>query len=162
MKALILYRSYYGNTKQVADFLARQLMSQGHEAMVQDLQQKLPDLATFDLVMVGAPTRMARVTGKATSVVKHLGKKGFAGKPVAVFDTFGPVPVDPEEQAKNRKWFYPGAAGIMHQVAEEQGLRVYPEVLRCEVVAFKGPLKEQQLEKAAAFLKDLLAWLTVK
>ena len=44
MKALVLFISHYGNTKQVAETIAKQITDSGHEAVVQDLRQKLPDL----------------------------------------------------------------------------------------------------------------------
>jgi len=34
MKALILYRSYYGNTKQVAEVIAKQIRTGDHESTV--------------------------------------------------------------------------------------------------------------------------------
>jgi hypothetical protein len=163
MKGLVLFRSHYGNTKQVAESIAQQMTALGQEAIVQDLRQKLPDLQGLDFVMIGAPTRFARVTGKALRVLKQLRKKGFTEKPVAIFDTYGPVPTDPKELEKGRKWLYPGAAGIMQKVAKEQGLNVYPETLRCEVQGgLKGPLADHQLEKAAAFTKEFLLTIAKK
>jgi menaquinone-dependent protoporphyrinogen IX oxidase len=38
MKALVLYRSYHGNTKQVADKIAKELATKGVESAVQDLR----------------------------------------------------------------------------------------------------------------------------
>jgi flavodoxin len=161
MKGLVLFRSHYGNTKRVAEGIAEQSTSMGHEAVVQDVRQKLPDLQGFDFVMVGSPTRFARADGKASGALKQLRKKGFTGKPVVVFDTYGPVPTDPKELEKSRKWLYPGAAGKMQKLAEEQGLNVYPETLRCEVQGnMKGPLAEHQLEKAALFTKTFIEKLT--
>jgi flavodoxin len=159
MKALVLFRSFYGNTKQVAESIAQQITSLGHEAIVQDLRQRLPDLKSFDFIIIGAPTRMARVTGKALRVLKQLRKKGFAGKPVAIFDTYGPVPTKPEELEKGRKWLYPGAAGIMQKVAKNQGLNVYAEILRCEVQGLKGPLADHQQVKIASFTKEFISKL---
>jgi flavodoxin len=157
MKGLILFRSHYGNTKQVAEAVAEQITSMGHEAVVQDVRQKLPDLQDFDFVMVGSPTRFARADGKALGALKQLRKKGFTKKPVGVFDTYGPVPADPKELEKSRKWLYPGAAGKMQKLAEEQGLNVYPETLRCEVQGnMKGPLAEHQLEKTASFASNFI------
>jgi flavodoxin len=158
MKGLVLFISHYGNTKQVAETIAKQITDSGHEAIAYDLQRKLPDLQGFDFFLVGSPTRFARLNGKAVNALKQLPKKGLTEKPVAVFDTYGPVPTKPEELEKGRKWLYPGAAGIMQKVAKEQGLNVYTETLRCEVVGgLKGPLAEHQLEKAASFTKEFLA-----
>jgi flavodoxin len=158
MKGLVLFRSHYGNTKQVADSIAQQITALDHEAIVQDVRQKLPDLQSFDFVMVGSPTRFARADGKALRVLKELKKKGFTKKPVAIFDTYGPVPTDPIELEKGKKWLYPGAAGKMLKMAKEQGLNVHPETLRCEVQGgMKGPLAEHQLEKAGSFAKEFLS-----
>jgi menaquinone-dependent protoporphyrinogen IX oxidase len=159
MKGLILFRSHYGNTKQVAYAMAAVIQGLGHEPVVQDLRRKLPDLQSFDFVLIGAPTRMARVTRKAVRVLKRLRKRGLGDKPLAVFDTYGPVPAKPEELEKAKKWLYPGAAGIMQTAAKAQGLNVYPNTLRCEVAGMKGPLKEKELDRAAAFAKEFLAAL---
>ena len=157
MKTLVLYRSYYGNTKQVAESLSRKIQALGHESLVQDLRQKIPDPKELDLILIGAPTRMARVNGRALRVLKKLRKRGYGEKPVAIFDTYGPVPAAPEELEKSRKWLFPGAAGIMEKTAKARGLNVYPETLRCEVLSMKGHLKEHEQEKATAFVQSLVA-----
>ena len=163
MRGLILFRSHYGNTKQVAESLAQQITILGHETVIQDVRQKLPDLEGFDFVMIGSPTRFARADGKAISALKQLRKKGFTKKPVCVFDTYGPVPKDPKELEKNNKWLYPGAAGKMLKMAQEQGLNAYPETLRCEVQGgMKGPLADHQLEKAASFSKNFMSVISKK
>jgi hypothetical protein len=157
MKALVLYRSYHGNTKYVANSIAGQIRVQGHEADVRDLRRRLPDFGGIDAIFVGAPTRMARVGWRSRRVLKRIAKKGIGRKPVAIFDTFGPIPTTPEELEKGRKWLYPGAAGILQQKAKDLGLNVYPETLRCEVTGMKGPLKENESDKAVAFAKDILS-----
>lgn len=158
MKGLILFRSHYGNTRLVAEAIAKKVQELGHEAVLQDLRDKLPEMTGIDFVMIGAPTRFARVTGKALSQLKELRKKGMTRLPIAVFDTYGPVPTDRQKLEKSQKWLYPGAAGIMLRVAEEQGLNVYPKALRCEVrEGTKGPLADGQLEKAASFAEEFLA-----
>jgi flavodoxin len=162
MKALILFRSHYGNTQHVAETMARQITASGYEVVVQDLRQKLPDPQAFDFFLIGAPTRMAGVTSKALSIIKQLKKKGIGDKPIAIFDTYGPLPTKPEDIEKSKKWFYPGAAGRMHKFAEDMGLNVYQEALRCNVKEFKGPLAEGQVEKAEAFARQFLSTIGKK
>jgi len=162
MKALVLFRSHYGNTKQIAEGIAKELGTQDIETIVQDLRRKLPDLNDIDVSLIGAPTRMARVNRKALRVLKRLRKKGFTKKPVAIFDTFGPIPKTPEEMEKAKKWLYPGAAGLMQKAAKTLGLNVYAETLRCEVLGMKGPLAENELEKAAAFTKKFISTIGKK
>jgi flavodoxin len=157
MKALVLYRSYHGNTKQVAAGIAKELTTQGVDSAVQDLRRRLPDLNSFAVILIGSPTRMARVNRRARRVLKRIAKKGWGEKPIAVYDTYGPVPTDPKELEKGKKWLYPGAAGILYEAAKAQGLNVYPKTLRCEVKGMKGPLGDAELEKAASFAKELVS-----
>jgi menaquinone-dependent protoporphyrinogen IX oxidase len=157
MKSLVLFRSYHGNTKQVAEGIAKELGTQGIETIIQDLRRKLPDLSDIDFILIGSPTRMARVNRKALRVLKRLRKKGYSEKPLAIFDTYGPVPTKPEEMEKAKKWLYPGAAGIMQKAAKTLGLNVYSETLRCQVRGMKGPLADNELVKAASFIKEFLS-----
>lgn len=157
MHILVLYRSYHGNTRAVADAIAGRLRSRGHQADVRDVRQPLPDLSGVDRVLVGAPTRFARVSAAATSALRKLRRRGFGGKLVGVFDTYGPLPKTPEEERENRKWLEPGAAGILHRKAEALGLRVFPESLRCAVAEAYGPLAKGALEKAAGFAERFAA-----
>ncbi|HUI70513.1 MAG TPA: flavodoxin domain-containing protein [Spirochaetia bacterium] len=154
MKALILYRTYYGNTKIVAETIAHELTGLGYETTVQDLRGRLPNLESFTCAVVGAPTRMARVTRKALRVLRKLGRRGFGVKPVAIFDTYGPVPTGSEELEKAKRWIWPGAAGIMEKTAKDRGLNVFAKTLRCEVAGLKGPLAEHEKEKASVFARE--------
>jgi flavodoxin len=162
MKALVLFRSHYGNTKQVAEAIAGEITAMGHDSVVQDIRQRLPDPQSFDFILIGAPTRMGKVTRKALRVLKRFRKPGFARKPVAIFDTYGPLPTNPEELEKAKKWIYPGAAGIMQEAAKSLGLTVYPNTLRCEVKGMKGPLGDDELGKAAAFVREFVSTFSQK
>jgi flavodoxin len=162
VQALILFRSHYGNTRKVAEALAAELTALGHGSVVHDLRRKLPDPEGVDLVFIGAPTRMAKVTRRALRVLKRLGKRGFSRKPIAIFDTYGPLPAKPEDLEKGRKWLYPGAAGIMQNAARTIGLNVYPDTLRSEVKGMKGPLAEDALDRARAFVKEFISAVAQK
>ena len=158
MKALILYRTFYGNTRQVAEEIGRRLEAAGHQAQRCDLRrQRVPGLADFDLVLLGAPTRMARAGWRAMYALRRLRRKRLGARLLVIFDTYGPVPTDPAKLQESRKWLFPGAAGRLAEKAKRLGLNVYAQVLRCEVREMKGPLQEGEPEKIAAFVKELLA-----
>jgi flavorubredoxin len=157
MKALILYRSHFGNTRQVAEEIGRRLEATGHQAEACNLRQSIPNLSAFDLVLIGAPTRMARAGWRAMFALRRLRRMGIGTKPLAVFDTYGPVPTDPEKLQESQKWLYPGAAGKLADRARKLGLNVHAQVLRCEVKEMKGPLKEGELEKVASFVNEFAA-----
>ncbi|HUU05657.1 MAG TPA: flavodoxin domain-containing protein [Patescibacteria group bacterium] len=157
MKALVLYRSYHGNTRDVAEALAVEMTKLGLQAEVRDLRPPLPGLQDIDCVLIGAPTRMARVTWKARRALRRLRRIGLGAKPLAIFDTYGPLPADPAKLEEDRKWFYPGAAGRMQELAQKLGLNVFAKTLRCLVQGAKGPLQEGELEKAAQFAREFVA-----
>jgi len=158
MKALILYRSYHGNTKEVAEALGVRLKERGYEPVVQDVRQPLPDVRGFDIVLNGAPTRIKRANRQSMAVLRKLKSKGISSKPIAIFDTVAKIPTEPAELEKARAWLFPGAAGIMHKHAVDLGLNVYKETLRCEVNGMKGPLVDGAADKAKAFADDFAAF----
>jgi hypothetical protein len=158
MNTLILFRSYYGNTKQVAEAMAQRIRSAGHEVQVRDIRLRLPDLKEIDALIIGAPTRIGRVTRKARSVLRHLKRKGYGAKPIAVFDTIAMIPSTPKEMEESRKWLEPGAVGIMQRIARDNGLNLFPDTLRCEVVGMKGPISENAIGKAVAFATAFMSF----
>jgi len=157
MKALILYRSFFGNTKLVAETIEGRLREKGYQTIVQDVRQKLPDLQQVDIVLNGAPTRIKRANRRSVAVLKKLKSRGISTKPVAIFDTCGIIPTDPAKYEEARPWLIPGAAGIMHKAAVDLGLNVFKDTLRCEVNGMKGPLVENATQKAIAFTDAFLS-----
>jgi flavodoxin len=157
MKALVLYRSFFGNTKKVGEAIAGEIQAQGHDATVQDVRDPLPELSGVDLVVVGSPTRIKGANRRTRRAIRRLRRSGFEGRLVAVFDTYGPVPADPKELEKGRIWLFPGAAGALEKVAREQGLPLHEEALRCEVVDMKGPLADDAEAKATTFARSIVA-----
>ena len=131
MQILILYRSFHGTTKHAAEGMAEGLRSAGHEAKVQDVRAALPDLAGVEGVIIGAPTRFGRVSWRAKAALRRIARRRFGQRPVAVFDTYGPLPKTPREAEESRKWLKTGAAGILRAMAQGLGLNVQGEVLRC-------------------------------
>jgi len=157
MNVLILYRSYSGNTEKLAHLIAASLTHGGNASTVQDLRKRLPEAQSFDCVLMGAPTRMAGVTGRALGALKRLKKGGFAHKPIGFFDTYGPLPTNPQDLEAGRKWLYPGAVGKMLEAARKLGLRAHPETLRSTVTGLKGPLADDSPAAADSFVKNFLA-----
>ena len=162
MKILVLFRSHYGNTRRIAEAIAQQVKLSSHEAEVRDIRQRLPILQGVDGMVIGAPTRIGRVTHRAKSVLRHLKRKGFANKPLAVFDTIATIPTTPKELEESRRWIEPGAAGIMQKIARDCGLNLFPEALRCEVTGLKGPLAENAIGKAVAFTAAFISFAQSK
>jgi flavodoxin len=157
MYGLVLYRSHYGNTKRVAEELSTELEKSGVAVELRDLRRSLPSLDGVDFVFIGCPTRMARPGRAARTALRELARRRFYGRPVGVFDTYGPVSDDPETRLKSKHWLEPGAAGLLSMQAAELGLTLYPRVLRCEMSAYKGPLREGEVEKAREHAREFRA-----
>ena len=166
---LILFRSYFGNTKQVADAIAQQMKMAGHEVDIRDMRLGFPHLMDIDAIVMGAPTRRARVTRKAKSVLRTLKQRGYGNKPIALFDTISFSPPTPlsslllvsrsrEETENARKWHEPGAVGMMEKIARQYEMNLFPELLRCEVIGIKGPLAENATAQAAAFATAFISY----
>lgn len=158
MKGVVAYDSVYGNTQKVAEALAEEIRAQGHEAELLNLSQVLRPRAEGDFLMVGSPTRMKRMTRRTKSFLKHAGK-AFAGKPFAAFDTILAVPSDPDKMEKARRWTEHGAGPQIRELAEQGGMKAFPEVLRAEVVDVHGPLRTGTLDKSREFARRFLASL---
>ena len=162
MNGLIACDSYFGNTLQVAEALAEELRSAGHDVTVVDLHTqktdaRKPPAADAGFLGIGGPTRMARMSRRTRSFAKKLDAAAVAGRPIFVFDTYGPLDADPAENEKNKKWFYPGGGVKLKDALTEQGVGVYPEVLRCLVTDMKGPLVTEALGLAREFARRFAA-----
>jgi flavodoxin len=161
MKGLIIYRSHFGNTRLVAETLARQIEEMGHTTILQDLKHNRLEFQGLDFIMIGSPTRFARPDGKAIRALMELRKSNLIDLPLAIFDTFGPLPSGTQGVETKNRWLYPGAAGILLKTARAQGLKVYADSLRCTVQGGqKGPLGEHQLEHARAFAETFITHIS--
>jgi hypothetical protein len=105
---------------------------------------------------IGGTTRMAKMSRRTRSFARRLDATTAAGRPVFVFDTYGPLGADPADRT-NDKWFHPGGGMKLKEALTEQGVDVYPEVLRCLVTDMKGPLVTDALESAREFARRFAA-----
>jgi flavodoxin len=158
MNGLIACDSYFGNTLQVAEALAEELRAAGHDVTVVNLhEQKLnarkPLAADAGFLGIGGPTRMAKMSRRARSFARKLDAAAVAGRPVFVFDTYGPLDAEPAKNEENAKWFYPGGGEKLRRALTAQEIDVYPDVLRCLVTDMRGPLVTYALESARRFAR---------
>jgi flavorubredoxin len=151
MEVLVVYDSYYGNTKAVAEAIAEEVRSAGHEARVHSARKWLPENTRADMMMLGSPTRVARMTRSTKKVVKKLRGSSWGSKPIFTFDTVMPGVV-------GRPGTWGGTAGQkLHDLAKDMGLNVQEPVLHAEVTDMKGPLAADALEKAKVFAREAMS-----
>jgi len=159
VKGVVAYDSVYGNTKQVAEAIAEQIRSDGHEVELIALRDEGGVAPAGDFMFVGSPTRMGRMTKKAKEFVEGLDKEHWKSRPIVTFDTVGPLS---EDEEKRKKWLSridKSAATRMQELARQQGLSVHQEVLHVAVTGFKGPLASDALDMAKEFTHRFISTL---
>lgn len=86
-KAWVVYDSFFGNTKAVAEAVGDAL-SETHEVEVIDVKTSPgPVPVDVSLVVVGSPTRAFKPTAAISDWLKAQPRGSLAGKRIAAFDT---------------------------------------------------------------------------
>lgn len=158
MKGVVVYDTYYGNTKIVAEAIAEQLRAEGHEAELRNVREDYPAPPQGDFMFVGSPIRMGSVTGRTKRFVKRLDMAVWKDKPIVVFTTTAPMPKEPatDKQKENfRKWALNGGIKL-RDMAKGRGLSAVDNYLWVEVKDAKGPLVETGVEKTKQFTREMV------
>ncbi len=145
MNALIAFVSYHGNSKHVAETLAREVTSRGHQVQIVPVLQDQSRNDDWDVLFVCAPVRGGAVVGPARRFAARVARSGatFAlaithGAPLNHF--FSPV-------RSTRK---------LRRRLENRGMRALSDSLFFRVTETTGPL-EEGFEQKLADLADRLA-----
>jgi len=145
MKALIVYDSVYGNTEKIARAVAEAITPSGEVKVLGVGEANPSELASTDLLIVGSPTHAGRPTPAVQALLNKVPK--LQGINVAAFDT--------RSQSKLVKVFGNAAGRIARNLKGKGGnLIASPEGFL--VTGTKGPLKEGEMERAAAWAKGIL------
>lgn len=160
MKGVVVYDTYYGNTKRVAEAIAEQIKAEGHEAELRNVREKYPAPPSGDFMFVGSPIRFAKVTGRTSRFVKKMDRESWRNKPMAVFVTVAPPPENaPEkEKASAEKWVYSGGPKL-RDLAKDRGLNVVDKVLHVSVKDMKGPLADNAVEQTKEYVHEFVTTL---
>jgi flavodoxin len=148
MKGLIVFDSYFGNTKLVAEAIGEQIRADGHEAVVVSARDGRPWELTADILFVGSPTRLGKPSHRIRKFIKKLEEQRWSSKPMAAFDTYmAGAPNDPI------------ASNFIHERLKEKGLNVRSPPLKCLVTGTKGPLAADALDNAKRYTHEFLLTL---
>lgn len=153
MKALVVYDSVFGNTEKIAQAMAQAL---GSEA-VRVPSVTPQSLAGVTLLIVGSPTRAFRATPATMAWLKALPGNALTGVKVAAFDTR----ISAEESGSGVlklmvKVFGYAAKPILGALQKKGGQAVATDE-GFYVNASEGPLRDGELERAAAWAAKLAA-----
>ena len=147
MKALIIYDSVYGNTEKIARAMAEAITPPDEVKVLQAGEANPSELASITLLIVGSPTHGGRPTPAVQEFLNKDPKFSLQRINVAAFDT--------RIQTKLVGVFGYAAGRIANNLKKKGGTIIAsPEGFF--VTGSKGPLKEGELERAAAWAKGML------
>lgn len=161
MKGIVVYDTYYGNTKKVAEAIADQIRAQGHEAELRSLREKHESPPDGDFMFIGSPIRFARVSRRTRRFVRKIDRESWRNKPMAIFVTVAPPlsePTDEKKKASVQKWVYSGGPKL-RDLGKVRDLNVVDKVLHVSVKNSRGPLVDgwvdQVNEHVSAFVSAM-------
>jgi len=154
MKALVVYDSLYGNTEKIAEAIAEGINSTGDAIFRRANEVSLKDLESIDLLIVGAPTQAGRASQPLQAFLNRIPQNEISNINVAAFDT--------RFQAQGRSWAmrkFLGAlgyaAGRIAKTLQSKGGQLVAPPEGFIVDDKEGPLKDGELERAAAWGKGI-------
>lgn len=155
MKALVVYDSVFGNTEKIAQAIGEALGTPEEVSTVRVGEMDHDRLNGLDILVVGSPTRAFKSTPAVGTFLKELPANALSGIKVAAFDTR--VAAE-ETNSKILKFmvkrFGYAAEPIAEKLAKKGGSPGIPPA-GFIVEGTEGPLKEGELERAAAWAKEL-------
>jgi flavodoxin len=152
MKALVVYDSVFGNTGQIAQSIGAAL---GTEALKVD-EVQAEHLAGVALLAVGSPTRAFRPTPATVKFLKGLPAGSLKGVKVAAFDTRASLEDVNSVILNFFVKIFGYAAEPMLKLLQRKGGEAALPPEGFFVLESEGPLKEGELERAAAWIRQAL------
>jgi len=162
MRSLVVYESWFGNTRRVAEEIAASLAPSGQVDLV-SVDEPLPPLEDVDLLVVGAPTHIHGLSSKrsregALTQGAHgelgIGVRGWID---ALPDgAFGPRAAAFDTRANKPVLFVGSAARGMAHRLRRRGYTLVTDPESFFVQGTPGPLEEGELDRAAEWGKGLV------
>jgi hypothetical protein len=154
MKSLVVYESWFGNTRRIAQRIASALAEEGEVELV-SIDDPLPSLHDVDLIVIGAPThvhglssarsRQGAIDQQGGAGEIGIGARGWIdrlplalGQRVAVFDT----------RAHKPRLLVGSAAQGMARRVRNRGYRLAGDPESFFVHGTSGPLEVGELDRA--------------
>lgn len=159
MNILVVYESYFGNTEQIAraiyEALSRTQDALGTVRLLNAAGVKPEDLAGVGLLVVGSPTRGFRPTEATVAFLKGIPKGSLRGVRVAAFDTR--ILLETIDSKALRWMVNTGGYAAKHIASslQKSGGELVAPPEGFLVTGEEGPLKDGELERAAAWANKL-------
>lgn len=141
MKTLIIYDSFFGNTKLLAETIGKELGNDTKVIHVSDFKQE--DLKGVSLLIVGSPILGWRPSEKTTAFLMSFGKDQLKGIKVATFDTRMKIIIHGDATKK------------MSEMLSNLGAEVIVEPNWFIVAGKEGPLAGGEITRAQEWAKKI-------
>jgi flavodoxin len=145
MKALVVYDSTYSNTEKIAKAISGALT--GDVKVLRAAEAGTADFASFDLIVIGSPTYGGRPMPSVADLMNKIPETAVKGKNVAAFDTRIPTKIVK---------IFGFAADRIAKNLKDKGANLVVPAEAFYVLGKEGPLKDGELERAAAWAKTLV------
>lgn len=159
MKTAVIFDSAYGNTEKIAHAIGQALGPQDEVAILRINEVKPAHLAGLKLLIFGSPTQRLRPTLPVSSLLKGLARNSLKGVNVAAFDTR--LTVQEIEKTPVLAFFvrlFGGyAAPVIAKSLQKKGGELITPPEGFYVEGMEGPLVEGELDRAAAWARQLSA-----
>jgi hypothetical protein len=162
MKSIVVYESWFANTRDVAEAVADELLEHG-EVQLLSVDDPLQSLDGVDLLVVGAPTHAHGLSSSMTrkSALQQRGSDAEAGTGVRGWLDRLP-PADGQRAAAfdtrfRKSIFLTGSAarGIAKRL-ERRGYELAAPPVSFFVLDTAGPLEDGEIESAREWAKRLV------
>jgi flavodoxin len=137
MRARVVYDTNYGNTRTVAEVIARELGRDAEILAVADVTDE--SLAGVDVLVVGCPINGWRPTEKMQGFLEGLAPGSLDGVRAAAFDT------------RVKLFIHGDAAGKISRALHAAGATIVAKPQGFIVQGTEGPLAPGQVGKAGAW-----------
>lgn len=142
MKVMVIYESAYGNTEQIARAIASTLGTPDDVEVIRAGSVDPENLRGYEMVVIGAPTYGGRPMPPVQEFLNKIPENVIKGVKIAAFDTRIPTKI---------VGIFGYAAGKIANNLKRKGAIPVMAPEGFFVKGSKGPLKEGELERAAAW-----------
>ena len=153
MKVTVVYDSFFGNTKTVAEEIGKEL---GEDTQVKSIKAfNFEDLRDLDLIFIGSPTRIFRPSKDITELVKSLHKYNSSLR-VACFDTRMHITDnEPWILRKLEKRYGYATDTMIKKLSKKKQIQLHKPIW-FYVGGSEGPIIEDELNKIKEWIKEIL------
>jgi menaquinone-dependent protoporphyrinogen IX oxidase len=160
MRGIVVYRSWWGSCRRIAEAIGRGLEEGGHQVEVVPIEDAGKPDPSLDFVVIGAATRWPGAWPKIKRYTRKVLKAGPPGKPFAAFSTGGTLYTDnPNIQS----------ADVIYDILMKGGFSPLAPALKVSIEGYRAPgrtaedrgtLPDSEVERAVEYGRELGARLS--